>query len=162
DLKRIFEKDFAVMDKNGDKVIDRNELESALNDRNFDGEDAQMAAALRNNMESFQELSASKSGITSDGIEKFDKIQREIKAQSPWHFNWSRSNLNLVKDVDWDMKFVSAVGRTNLDPMGSLNFRSSAAPDMNVRAALSERWNRPETTPQERQRLRFIYNNLDT
>jgi len=104
DLKRILKKDFDRLDENHDGLISEEEINAAIEDRSFTGEDAQMVAVLkaaysflrslrsqdfddaaalkpRSPWSVVREIVSDQNGISMDEVLKFDAIQRSVNAE---------------------------------------------------------------------------------
>jgi len=102
DLKPLFQKNFSRLDKDGDGVVTFDEINAAVADKSFTGQDAQMVAALKasyKEIERLHDLSVKDvvltsllpetalladrdHGISMNEMLKFDELQRKVRAES--------------------------------------------------------------------------------
>ena len=99
-LKRLADKNFARLDSDGDGFISKSELDVAMVNPAFKGEDAQLIGALKRHREALQQLSDDEWGPENDGITRKD-IEEFSKLLSK--SNKSDSETNLVGDIDRDL-----------------------------------------------------------
>lgn len=83
DLKRLFDKNLCRLDADGDGFVSESEVDAAMKDKSFTGQDAQLVAVLKKHQDDLEELSNDETGDENDGvtaadIAKFDEMQKNI------------------------------------------------------------------------------------
>lgn len=83
DLKRLFDKNLCRLDKDGDGFVSESEIDAAMKDKSYTGQDAQLVAVLKKHQDELEELSNDEIGDENDGVTaadivKFDEMQKDI------------------------------------------------------------------------------------
>src|SRR5262249_26663258 len=88
DFERLVEKNWDRLDRDGDGHISRQEIDKAVTDNSFTGEDAAMVVALKERMADIQSLDGMgifsqllSRGLTKDDIKNFDEIRKDLDKQ---------------------------------------------------------------------------------
>lgn len=110
---RLFEKNFSRLDKDRDGFVSGKEIDMALQDGSFRGEDAELVNALKNHWKTIEDLSNDEYGPENNGVSLADarKLQENMSQR--------RNTLEEESNSAWSIKDYGINNFSKLDSNGN-------------------------------------------
>jgi len=104
DMQRIFEKNFHLLDQDGNGRVAKSEIDRAIQDQSFKGEDAQLIVVLK---EHFDKLRGLKFDLSGVGVDELGVSHKDMAA---FHAAWQKGDEDkLIAAVDATLRGTRAV-----------------------------------------------------